>query len=287
MNANLFQNAGAIQRSVSRQQQASGSLQEGIKQTEGKKIKGQEFVLDETKRYAEVQEDAGTIFSGVKKRYGLAATLFALAVGAPVVAAAIIGGAGAYLGGKHAKGKAKEELDKSKFFKGQTADAMTAMDKQIMQDTIYGAVSAGAGAHFQEAAKAKELATAGEGAAAAKTAVTSKVPSHEILADGTYAPTKGVDWGDSTFATKEEMWTKTGERYGAKGQKMVNWGRDLLSHEGKGHIIPKGTKPFSNLGYTAQGAWDFGGSQIKQGFTKDRSLLDWAYAGTMAKGAMK
>ena len=181
MNANLFQNAGAIQRSVSRQQQASGSFQEGIKQTEGKKIKGQEFVLDETKRYAEVQEDAGTIFSGVKKRYGLAASIFALAVGAPVVAAAMIGGAGAYLGGKHAKGKAKEELDKSKFFKGQTADAMTAMDKQIMQDTIYGAVSAGAGAHLQEAAKYLNYTKGSYPMAEKLSNISISLPVHEFI----------------------------------------------------------------------------------------------------------
>ena len=64
-------NAGQYMKAVSEQQQASGSLQQGLSQSENKKTKGQEFVLDEQDRYAEVQEKAGTIFSGIKQKLGL------------------------------------------------------------------------------------------------------------------------------------------------------------------------------------------------------------------------
>lgn len=143
-------NAGQYMKAAARQQRVTGALQKGASKAASQQIQGQSFGLDEQVKYASKQKKAGSVFGNWKKGLGLLGGLAAMAIGAPWLLAAGMAGGSTFLGGKIGKKKAKQELDESKFFKGQTGEMMDYMDKDITKSTLMSAAMAAGGAHVRD-----------------------------------------------------------------------------------------------------------------------------------------
>jgi len=286
--------AGQYQRAVSGQQQSAGALQRGKSQAASKQIQAQEFGLDETVKYAGQQKKASSMFGNWKQGLGLLGGLAAMAIGAPWLLAAGMAGGGTFLGGKIGKGKAKKELDKSKFFKGQTGQVMDYMDKDITKSTVMAAAMAAGGAHLRDVAKAKDLAAAGEASGGVDMTGWTQGDVAVYEKSGIRPPgqtpfeiAKGQPPSD--ISTFDKPWsTPRGENVdpmSLEGKFSKEAGRDLelFSDDFVDYEFPEvgpaqpsfAQRGIQNLGYTAKGVTDYGkGFFSNQMFNKGASMSD-------------
>ena len=289
-------NAGQYMKAVSGHQQAVGALQRGKSKAASKRTQAQEFGLDETVKYAEKQNKASSIFGKWKSGAGLLGGLAAMAIGAPWLAAAILAGGSTYLGGKHGKKKAKEELDKSKFFKGQTGQTMDYMDKDITKSTILAAATAAGGAHLRDAAKAKDLAAAGEasggvdmtGWTQGDVAVYEKsgvVPEPTPFEIAKGQPSSDISTFDKPWSTPRgenvDPMSLEGKFSKEAGRDLELFSDDFVDYEFPevGPQVPKQSlaqRGMQNLGYTGKGIAEYGKGFLNsyKMFNKGSSMSD-------------
>ena len=290
-------NPGQYMQALAGQQQASRALQGGKSKASSKQIQAQEFGLDETIKYADKQKKASSIFGKWKSGAGLVGGLTAMALGAPWLVAAVLAGGSTYLGGKHGKRKAKEELDKSNFFKGQTGQVMDYMDKDITKSTLLAAATAAGGAHLRDLQAAKPIPHA-----------PGQAPVDEKSIEGWINPDTGVQGTvkeyDALVKSRQAGYTPdgnlrpefTGTMQGAGGgEELIQVDSPLLGRtraiqvpsrelpSARDYIAPdisKGQQLMQewgqNLGYTGKGIAEYGKDFLSsyKMFNKGSSMSD-------------
>ena len=119
--------------------------QEGMAKAAEKQAKGQEFKVQKTADFKRAAQKAAKKFGNLKS-IGMAVGLgLAAMTGVGAIAAGVMGGGGALLGGLAGKKAAKNELAGQDYFKGTQEGFKDSMDKSIAIDTIMGAVMGGIG----------------------------------------------------------------------------------------------------------------------------------------------
>ena len=154
-------NPGSYQGAISSQLKSRGALSRGISSAQSAQIKGQEFRLDESNKYARLQEKASSIFGNWKRGLSLVAGLAATALGMAPLAAGLVAGVASAGGTKIGQKKAREKLDESRFYKSTTTETEKQFGANIVKDSLIAAATAyGAGTLREAGATAREAETA-------------------------------------------------------------------------------------------------------------------------------
>ena len=305
-------NAGQYMKAAAGQQRVTGALQKGTSKAASQQIQGQSFGIEEQVKYASKQKKAGSVFGNWKKGLGLLGGLAAMAIGAPWLLAAGMAGGSTFLGGKIGKKKAKQELDESKFFKGQTGEMMDYMDKDITKSTLMSAAMAAGGAHARDLQATKaageipsEFLTdpkSIEGWINPETGLQGSVQEYDALvksrqatytAGGDLAPEHtGTMFDPSKHASRwSEQDMGIDMSTGGSEIKTTDVSRELPSPQDYMPADPTfAQRGMQNLGYTGKGVLDYGKRFIGNQFKTNTSLYDFVNKANTASsiyGAIK